>query len=292
MTRASSARSRRWRAPASSRVVVGVVSSQVTERRGTVAGAPLLRLAPRSPIGQHARPRAAAARAASASARAARPRRGARPAGAAPGCASHRALTTADYYRAGYRRGPRPAPVAAALQRLEHDVDRRRGEASRAAPASSTTATSCGPTATAARRRARGSSPAEALFVRVADEVVTTSPGYAEELARALPDREPDARAQPARRRRAHGAPTERATAVYVGGLLRGRGLEQAIAALAHVPELRLALIGPVARGLPRRAARRRRETPASPIASSSRGPVARRRGRRRRSRAPRWASA
>ena len=36
---------------------------------------------------------------------------------------------------------------------------------------------------------------------------------------------------------------------VYVGGLLRGRGLEQAIAALARVPDLRLALIGPVADG-------------------------------------------
>jgi glycosyltransferase involved in cell wall biosynthesis len=89
----------------------------------------------------------------------------------------------------------------------------------------------------------------EALFVRVADEVVTTSPGYARELARRYRVESPTLvrnlpAGAPADGRARGGRPP---TLVYVGGLLRGRGLEQAIAALPRVPELRFVLIGPVA---------------------------------------------
>lgn len=90
----------------------------------------------------------------------------------------------------------------------------------------------------------------EALFVRVADEVVTTSPGYASKIAgryrvpsprvvRNIPDLAPVAPTSPS------GTPT----AVYFGAITSGRGLEQAIAALPEVPELRMHLIGPDSRG-------------------------------------------
>jgi len=90
----------------------------------------------------------------------------------------------------------------------------------------------------------------EALFVRVADAVVTASPGYAACMARrylieppALVRNIPTARPpgpQPGPAPR-----TGPAQVVYAGGILRGRGLEQAIDALAFVDEITLTLIGP-----------------------------------------------
>ena len=88
----------------------------------------------------------------------------------------------------------------------------------------------------------------EALFVRAADATITTSPGYAQAIAaryrvpepmviRNIP---PPARRSPEHDPR-HGAPV----AVYVGGLMPGRGLEQSIQALATVRDLRLRFIGP-----------------------------------------------
>lgn len=88
----------------------------------------------------------------------------------------------------------------------------------------------------------------EALFLRVAGATVTVSPQIAAELARRnhvappivvrnVPEAPPPAAAEPE-----PGAPP---LAVYVGGLLRHRGLEQAIAAAALVPGLRLRLLGP-----------------------------------------------
>jgi glycosyltransferase involved in cell wall biosynthesis len=88
----------------------------------------------------------------------------------------------------------------------------------------------------------------EALFVRLADVTITASPGYATAIAgryrvsepvvvRNIPSERPSA---PDRVDRA-GPPL----AVYVGGLMPGRGLEQAIEALALVPGMRLRLIGP-----------------------------------------------
>jgi glycosyltransferase involved in cell wall biosynthesis/ubiquinone/menaquinone biosynthesis C-methylase UbiE len=90
----------------------------------------------------------------------------------------------------------------------------------------------------------------EALFVRLADATITTSPGYAAALAsryrvpvpaviRNIPDRRetPPPDAAPVTGR----API----AVYVGGLMPGRGLEQAIGALALADGVRLRLVGP-----------------------------------------------
>jgi glycosyltransferase involved in cell wall biosynthesis len=83
----------------------------------------------------------------------------------------------------------------------------------------------------------------ERRFVHRADIVITASPGYAAEIAtrydvpvpiviRNIPDVPPPRSADP------------RDEAVYVGGLMPGRGLELTIAALADVPGLRLRLVG------------------------------------------------
>jgi glycosyltransferase involved in cell wall biosynthesis len=91
----------------------------------------------------------------------------------------------------------------------------------------------------------------EALFVRVADTVITASPGYADALAsrcrvampavvRNIPENlgvvvpgppEPPSLQPP--------------LLVYIGGLMPGRGLEQAIEALALTPAVRLRAVGP-----------------------------------------------
>jgi glycosyltransferase involved in cell wall biosynthesis/SAM-dependent methyltransferase len=88
----------------------------------------------------------------------------------------------------------------------------------------------------------------EALFVRVADATITTSPGYADAIARRYRVPRPTVvRNIPARRRmQAHEEPPrDQPVVMYVGGLMPGRGLEQSIRALTRAPELRLRLLGP-----------------------------------------------
>jgi glycosyltransferase involved in cell wall biosynthesis/ubiquinone/menaquinone biosynthesis C-methylase UbiE len=117
----------------------------------------------------------------------------------------------------------------------------------------------------------------EALFVRVADVTITASPGYGAVMAarygvpapvviRNIPAEVAPADGGGSSAAKEFGAPQP--TAVYVGGLMPGRGLEQVIDAVALVPGLRLRLIGPgrardveglrrriVARGIADRAA-------------------------------------
>jgi glycosyltransferase involved in cell wall biosynthesis len=109
----------------------------------------------------------------------------------------------------------------------------------------------------------------EALFVRVADAVITASPGYADALARRYRIERPTVvRNIPEGTRGAikvtpgsaghngrgdaaipsppiSGEPGEPPWAVYVGGLMRGRGLEQAIDAVALTEEIGVRMIGP-----------------------------------------------
>jgi glycosyltransferase involved in cell wall biosynthesis len=92
----------------------------------------------------------------------------------------------------------------------------------------------------------------EALFVRVADEVITTSPGYAAVLARRyridsprLVRNVPVWRSKPDPDR----LPGDPPLAVYFGALTRNRGLTTALRALALVPNLRMRFIGPEAWG-------------------------------------------
>lgn len=85
----------------------------------------------------------------------------------------------------------------------------------------------------------------EWLFVRYADVVLTTSPGHAVALARRYRVRQPTlVRNLPERlgRPSAAGGPP---TLAYGGGIMPGRGLEQALDALALVPGARLRAVGP-----------------------------------------------
>ena len=88
----------------------------------------------------------------------------------------------------------------------------------------------------------------EWLFVRLADQVITTSPGYAERMARRY-GIEPPMLVRNVPAMAVADLPQMRQPsdpfAVYVGGLMPGRGLEQAIDALALAPGIRLRLIGP-----------------------------------------------
>ncbi len=89
----------------------------------------------------------------------------------------------------------------------------------------------------------------EALFVRAADVTITASPGYAEEIARRYRVRRPVVvrnipDVSPLGPSAGVTAP-DPTLAVYLGGVMAGRGLEQGIEALARVPELRMRLVGP-----------------------------------------------
>jgi glycosyltransferase involved in cell wall biosynthesis len=99
----------------------------------------------------------------------------------------------------------------------------------------------------------------EWLFVRSAHRTLTTSPGYAEVIARryrvARPTLvrnipAPDAVNRPDPNGGINGdaslSSRHEATVTYVGALTRNRGLEVAIAAIARVPDARLRLVGPV----------------------------------------------
>jgi glycosyltransferase involved in cell wall biosynthesis len=97
----------------------------------------------------------------------------------------------------------------------------------------------------------------EWLFVRIADEVLTTSPAYADVMANrygierptvvrnvpeftVVPRADDDVPADP---------PGRPPLAVYFGAVTRGRGLEVAIAALREVAGLKLRIVGPDAWG-------------------------------------------
>ncbi len=91
----------------------------------------------------------------------------------------------------------------------------------------------------------------EALFVRAADAVITASPGYADALARRYRIKRP-AVVRNIPETSSSGVchePGQPPCAVYVGGLMPGRGLEQTIDALALTKEMRVRLIGPGAAG-------------------------------------------
>lgn len=229
-------------------VVLGVVSGDVTDPRGRAGGAPLLRLDPRSPfrrIRERSRRRPSAPSHGDADGPATTQSAAPSTAGRAVR-ALHRTLTTADFYRQGVGavRALRPGLVhcndwntmwigvtAKAVWKVPlvydcHELWADRN--GRPEPRAWLVA-------------------AESLFVRMADEVITTSPGYSDELARRYRIATPtlvrnlptvSTRGGPPR----NGDPPR---VVYVGGLLRGRGLEQAIEALVHLPGVHLTLIGP-----------------------------------------------
>ena len=96
----------------------------------------------------------------------------------------------------------------------------------------------------------------EALFTRIADRVVTTSPAYADELARRyriaapvvvrnIPERPAAPAGAAGAAREGDSRPGDGGLLVYVGGMQPSRGIEQAIRALPLVAGARLRLIGP-----------------------------------------------
>ncbi len=89
----------------------------------------------------------------------------------------------------------------------------------------------------------------EMSFVRAADATITASPGYADAIARRYRVPRPavirNIPAVDGARARERGAAPDEPLAIYLGGVMPGRGLEEGIEALVRVPELRLRLVGP-----------------------------------------------
>lgn len=98
----------------------------------------------------------------------------------------------------------------------------------------------------------------EWLFVRVADRVLTTSPAYADLMARRYRVAAPTVvRNVPSYAVTASSASASRTDgrrrAVYFGAITSGRGLERAVAALVRIEDLELRLVGPEAWGFTQR---------------------------------------
>jgi glycosyltransferase involved in cell wall biosynthesis len=90
----------------------------------------------------------------------------------------------------------------------------------------------------------------EALFVRIADNVLTTSPGHAQAIAMRYRVSEPLVVRNIPEWVAPDGKPQhEPRLVVYIGGLMPGRGLEQMITAMPQVPQIALRAIGPGAEG-------------------------------------------
>ncbi len=185
-------------------------------RGADLAGVPVVRLAPGSlPWRARAlrRSRSEAARACSGGATAARRRRRRGELRTAAYC------STLDWYRRGIALVMRDAPGARPLQRLQHDVDRRRRQA---APARRVVYDSheLWPDRNLRPEPRWWLLLCEALFVRVADEVITTSPGYADVIARRYRIARPTV-VRNVPERRARRRPHELATGAACRGLLR-----------------------------------------------------------------------
>ncbi|MGI8876192.1 MAG: glycosyltransferase [Egibacteraceae bacterium] len=231
--------------------VVGVVSTAEPQRSGVVDGVAVERLAPTSPL---ARLRA--------SGKSMPVGRGAAPASAGtpgepsakPGAGRrlHRWLVTLDYYRLGIRMVSRSRPD------LVHCNDYNTmwiGVAARVRGSAVVyDAHELWPDRNLRPEPRWWLMLCEALFVRVADVVTTTSPGYAAVMARRyripaprVVRNVPDVGLLPSRSRAR--APRGVRRAVYFGALTPGRGLEPTIRALPLVPELELRLVGPDAWG-------------------------------------------
>ena len=225
-------------------LIVGVVSEEVRGRRGTEGGFPILRLAPGSPFSWLRRRLRRGGGAGSVPVRSGSAHGQGR--GVALAIRAHRWLRTLDFYRRaiGVVRRQQPA--------LIHCNDYNTmwvGVAARL----TTRATVVYDSHELWADRNQRPEPrwwllaCEALFVRVAHQTLTASPGYAEVMSgryRTRPPRVirniPESDSVPE-----SPAPNGDPTAVYVGALTTGRGLEISIRALAHLSHVRLRLVGP-----------------------------------------------
>jgi glycosyltransferase involved in cell wall biosynthesis len=225
--------------------VVGVVSAEEQSRSDRIGDLPVVRLAPSSPLNWIRRRLS--------SGRTSGPRPGRKPAGGPPPGPAHRVqrlLVTLDYYRRGTSLVRRRRPA------LVHCNDYNTMWTGVAAKLLAGSAVVYDAHELWPDRNLRPESRAwlmlcEWLFVRLADSVVTTSPGYAQVMARRyrihppllvrnLPEDPPSPPTGGA-----NGVPR----AVYFGAITRHRGLETAISALSEMPDLQLRLVGPQAWG-------------------------------------------
>jgi glycosyltransferase involved in cell wall biosynthesis len=234
-------------------VVVAVTSAEEKTERAMSQGVPVIRLTPRAPLAGPARvlrrlvSRPAGGRPSLARATPAEPVRSA----AGPVGRAYRLLRTLSYYRHGV------AAVWRLRPSLVHCNDYNTvwiGVAAKLLLGSTLVYDSheLWPD------RNRRSEPAwwllvcEALFLRIADLNLATSPGHADVIARRHGVGAPRVVRNIAERPAATGdkgitTPSPRAarTIVYSGALTESRGLEQAIAALQQTPDVDLRLIGP-----------------------------------------------
>jgi glycosyltransferase involved in cell wall biosynthesis len=223
-------------------LVVGVTSTTEPTAHEHIAGVEVLRLSPQSPFARVRRQLRRGRMSAPGAPSKAAPSRATRL--PAPLLALHRILTTLDFYRQGFALVNRVRPdlvhcndfntmwigVAARFRGASIVYDSHELWADRNG-----------------RREPRWWIVLwEALFVRVANAVVTTSPAYAVELARryrihrpTLVRNVPDANGARPQPRPASGR------IVYVGGVMPGRGLEVAVKALVDARNVRLEVIGP-----------------------------------------------
>lgn len=237
-------------------VVIAVTSEEETAERATAQGVPIVRLTPRAPLaGLARRLRGEGSRRASAgldgpasAATAAGGERGR----LGPLARAYRLLRTLSYYRRGIAtiRGLRPQVV--------HCNDYNTmwiGVAAKLLAGSTLIYDSheLWPDRNGRSEPRWWLLACEALFLRVADANLATSPGHAEAIARRHRIARPRVVRNIAERPAANGAgpPGEGwtrehdRTLVYVGALTDHRGLEQTIAALPEAPGVALKVLGP-----------------------------------------------
>jgi glycosyltransferase involved in cell wall biosynthesis len=223
--------------------IVGVVSDDVRERDGMERGHPILRLDPGSPF-SWIRRRMSRRAASESTGQSAKTAHDSGPA-MALAIRLHRWMRTLDFYRRTFGVVRRLRPV------LIHCNDYNTMWVGVLARISGRAAVVYDAHELWADRNLRPEPrwwllACEAVFVRAAHETITASPGYADVMSRRyrvepprvvrnIPesDHAPDA-----------ATPNGHPTAVYVGALTSGRGLEISIRALAHLSDVRLRLVG------------------------------------------------
>jgi glycosyltransferase involved in cell wall biosynthesis len=253
-------------------VVLAVTSEEEGDEHAVAQGVPIVRLTPRAPLARVVR---AARQVASPSARLT-PHPGDVPslkypygplrhgtssaAGAGVLARAYRLLRTLDYYRRGI------AAIRQLRPRLVHCNDYNTMWIGVAAKLLTGSAVIYDSHELWPDRNGR-SEPrwwllaCEALFLRVADAVLVTSPGHADAIARRHRVPPPQVVRNIAERARTNASSASpgadsvdpgtalpvarRQTLVYAGAVTGSRGLEQAIAALPHAPGMTLRVVGP-----------------------------------------------
>jgi glycosyltransferase involved in cell wall biosynthesis len=212
-------------------VVIGVTSEEETEERSLERGLPIVRLSPQAPLAglaKHLRWRPAAV------------------------SRTYRLLRTLSYYRHGIAAMRRLRP------RIVHCNDYNTmwigvGAKLLAGSALIYDSHELWPDRNGRSEPRWWLLACEALFLRIADGILATSPGHAEAIARRHRVAPPRVVRNVVERPSRNGAGRDtgevpagdRQTIVYVGALTGGRGLEQAIAALPWAPDVALRLLGP-----------------------------------------------